>query len=141
MRALDREKPELCRRPAARRKAADAPAGRHDAVARHDDYEGIAAERLPDRSRRPWSPYLRRDVAVGQRGAGRNRARSLVHATIERRHPVHVKPDIGEINRCAAKKRDDIVDGALNIRGRGLITRVWKSIEHSRPRFDGARLG
>ena len=96
--------------PPLRGEAADLAAGGEHAMARHDDRERIAPERLPDGARRARRAEARRDVAVRKRRARRDGAGDLVDAAVERRHLVHVERDGGEIARLAAQQRDDAVD-------------------------------
>ena len=62
-------------------------------MARHDDRERVAPERLPDGARRAGRAEPRRDLAVRERRARRNGARHLVDAAMERRHALHVERD------------------------------------------------
>ena len=140
LRAFDREQAELGRDAAVGGEAAELAAGREHAMARHDDRERVAPERLPHGARRAARAEPRRDVAVRERRARRNGARDLVDAAVERRHAIHVERDRGEIARLAAQERDDAVERALHIGRRRRFARVRKSLQQARARLELARL-
>src|SRR4029077_9951990 len=79
---LDREQPQLRRHAAPGREPAELAAGRDDAVTRDDDRKGIPAERPPHVAGRAAISQPRGDLAVGERGAGRDRARHRVDASL-----------------------------------------------------------
>ena len=80
--ALDGEQPLLERDPVAR--VARQPArGADDAVAGHDDRQGVPAERLRDRADRRGLADLARDAGVGHHGAVRDRRGGREHPAVE----------------------------------------------------------
>ncbi len=109
-------------------------------MARHDDRERVAPERLPHGARRAGRAEPRRDLAVRERRARRNGARDLVDAAVKRRHALHVERDGGEIARLAAEERDDAVERALHVGRRRRLARVGKSPQQARARLGLARL-
>ena len=82
---------------------ADLAAGREHAVARHDDRERIAAERLADLLRDALVAESNGNLAIGERRTRRDGARHLVDAAVERWDSLHIEPDGGEIGRVAAQ--------------------------------------
>ena len=134
LRALDREHAELRADAAVGGEAAHLAAGGEHAMAGHDDRERVAAEGLADGACGARRAGACCDVAVGERGAGRNRPRYLVHAAVKRRHALHVERDPGEVARSTAEERADGVDGALHV-GRGIaLAGGGKPLQHARPR-------
>src|SRR5215470_15079197 len=109
-RAFDREQAQLGRHAAVGGEAAGLAAGREHAMARHDDWERVASERLPDVARQPTFAEPHRDLAVRERRARRNAARDLVDAAIELRQAIHVERGGGKIACFPAQQRDDAVD-------------------------------
>src|SRR6266478_615300 len=106
-RALDRQHAALGGDAPLGGKAADLAAGGEHAMARHYDRERISAERLPDRARRTGCADPPRDVAVGERPAGRNGAGGVIDAAVKFGHAIHVERDGREIARLAAQQLDD----------------------------------
>src|SRR6266446_6584022 len=114
-RALDRQHAALGGDAPLGGKAADLAAGGEHAMARHYDRERISAERLPDRARRTGCADPPRDVAVGERPAGRNGAGGVTDAPMVLVHLIHVEGDPREIARVAAQQRGDALDGLLHL--------------------------
>ena len=110
-------------------------------MARHDQHERIARQRLRHRMRGAGSLELRGDLAIGQRFAARDGPREVVDPGVERPDAGHIEPDLGEIGRLAAQQRHDAVDGALDFRGRAEFAGLGKQLEQPPPGFDLARLG
>ncbi len=103
-------------------------------MAGHDDRERVAAEGLADGACGARRAGACRDVAVGERGTGRDGPRYLVHAAVKRRYALHVERDPGEVAGSAAEERADGVDGALHV-GRGIaLAGGGKPLQHARPR-------
>src|SRR5437660_19031 len=80
LRPFNREQVEFCGGAARRGEAAGFSTGRQYPMARDDDWNGIATERLSDRARGRRIAEPRGDLAVGQRLARGNRPRHVVHA-------------------------------------------------------------
>ena len=134
LRALDREHAELRAGAAVGGEAAHLAAGGEHAMAGHDDRERVAAEGLADGACGARRAGACRDVAVGERGAGRDGPRYLVHAAVKRRHALHVERDPGEVAGSTAEERGDGVEGALHA-GRGIaLAGGGKPLQHARPR-------
>src|SRR5580765_265274 len=113
-RALETEQLPLPREPAA--VAADLPARRDDPVARDDDRDRIAAERLPDGAAPARLPDPPRDLAVRDdlpRGHARRRHED---AALEGRHAAQVDPHV-ERPALAGKVRPQLVDDVGRLRG------------------------
>src|SRR5262249_47437985 len=121
--ALDREETQLRRAAATGGDPAELPARGDDAMTRHDDGERIPSERTSDVTRRIAGAETGRDLAVRERGAGGNRARHLVHASVEVRHARHVERDAGQIHRLPAEQRTDTVEAHLHFGRRRCFAR------------------
>ncbi len=116
---------------AVRRKSADLTAGRKHAMARHDDRERIATQRLTHRARRGFVAELRGNFAVRQRGAWRDGSRHRVDPLVKRRHAFHVQHDVRKIARLSAQQRDHVVDRALHFGRRRCLLRVGHPLRQS----------
>jgi hypothetical protein len=83
LRPFDRQQAKFSAHTAGRRKPAGFAAGSHDAVTRHKDRERILSKRLGDVARQIAVAEAFRDLAVGQRVAGRNGAGNVVNAPMK----------------------------------------------------------
>jgi hypothetical protein len=73
-------------------------------VARHDDRDRVARERPSDLTGEPGLTDAVGDVAVGERGAVRDRPGHLVHAPGEVVRPAEIDHDGGEVGRLAPQQ-------------------------------------
>jgi len=138
LRLLDTQHLELGAHATIGRKTTGLAARRQHAMTRHDDRERVLAECLPDCARRTWRPDARRDLAIRQRCARRDRARQLVHASMKSRHERHIQGDLREIAGLAAQQLDDLVDRTLYRRRRRALVHFGIAQDHSPSRRAGA---
>ena len=103
-RALDRQQAALGNGAAIGGNLVRIAAGFEHPMARHDDHERVAGNRLRDRMRRTRGPELGCDFAIGAGFAARNRARELVNPQIEGGDVAGIERDVGEIGRLAAQR-------------------------------------
>ena len=95
----------------------------------HDDREGIAPKRLPDRARRARGVEPDGDVAVRTGRAWWNGARNLVNAAMKRRYAFHVEHHSRQVARLSGKKRDYPINRTLNFGWGWGFASVWKSLK------------
>src|SRR5262245_44481553 len=95
-----------------------------------DDRERVATERLSNGARRTWSAEPDRDFTVGHRAPGRNAARKIVDALVERLDAGGVEDDERQIRGLAAQQRDNRIDGALHVGRRRLFARIGEAPIH-----------
>src|SRR4029453_7507628 len=110
-------------------------------MAGHDNRKWVSSEGLPNSPCRVTLAEPRRDLAIRKRGANRNGASNLVHATVEGQHAGHVEYDCGKVARCPAKKRCNLVDGPPHVSRRLQLPGVWKPAEHPRACGNVVRFG
>jgi hypothetical protein len=111
-------------------------AGFEHPMARHDNHERVAGNRLRDRMRSTRSPELGCDFAIGAGFAAGYRARELVNPQIEGGYLAGIERDVGEIARLAAQRRDNALDRSLDIERRAEFTGVWKLAQQPASGFD-----
>src|SRR6516162_2191180 len=104
-------------------------------MARHDDRERVAPERLPDGARRTRRAHSGGNVAIRQGHAWWYGPRSLIDTAVKARHPLHVERDGREIARLAAQQRHDAVDDTPHLRRRRSFPGSRKPLKHAGARF------
>src|SRR5262245_43092028 len=100
--SLDGEEAQFGRDPAIGGEAPGLAARREHAMARHDNGERVAPERLPHVARQFAPAEARGNFPVRQCLAGANAASDLVDATVELLQALHVERNAGEIARLSA---------------------------------------
>src|SRR5262245_39855914 len=130
--SLDGEEAQFGGDPSIGREAPGLAARREHAMARHDDWEWVAPERLPHVARQFAPAQARGNFSVRQRLASGNAASDLVDATIELLQALHVERNAGEIARLAREKRDDVFDCGLHLGRRRRFACVGTAPRESR---------
>src|SRR3954451_11406188 len=117
-RSFNREQPALGNRAAVWGNAVRIIAGLEHAVTGNDDHEGVASERLGDRTNGPRKPELGSYLTIGDGLAIRNGARKTIDPLVEGGDARHVERHPRKIGRLAAQQRDDAFYRGFNTCGR-----------------------
>ena len=102
-RSFDRQQAHFRRDPAKPGKAAEFASRCQNSMARHNERDRIATERLANGPGGTRLTQLDRNVAIRRRATGADSARRRVHALMKCRHPVQVERNPVEIGSAAGQ--------------------------------------